>query len=86
MEKVEKYAKIHSQLTEIIGKKNANDLFEFVKEYESNVYLTKILRTKYKRKFEIAKEIDYLTYQLKDEYIDIATKLFAKNEIFLEIL
>jgi hypothetical protein len=86
MEKIEKYTKIHSQLCEIIGRKNANDLFEFVKEYDQNVYLTKILRTKYARKFEVAKEIDHLTYQIKDEYIEIMTKLFAKNDIFLEVL
>jgi len=86
MEKIEKYKKIHSQLTEIIGKKNANDLFEFVKEYDDNVYLTKILRMKYTRKFEIADEINNLTYELKDKYIEIAKKIFEKNDIILEVL
>jgi hypothetical protein len=86
MEKIDKYAKIHSHLVEIIGRKNANDIFEFVKEHESNVYLTRILRTKYKRKLEIADEINHLTYELKDKYIEIAKKIFEKNDIILEIL
>ena len=86
MEKIDKYAKIHSQLCEIIGRKNANDIFEFIKEYDNNVYLTKILRTKYKRKFEVADEINHLTYEIKEKYIEIAKKIFEKNEIFLEVL
>ena len=80
--------KIFETLVEILGKKNASDLFLFIKKHSSqdgieNFYVCEIIKLNYRKKMTIADEITPKLYKIKEEYKNVLVRIFKTFNINL---